>query len=438
MKIKLPPKLQEKIGPLKEEYWNSMPNQHRKLIRLFMMACTSFFFIAIVVGAVNGIMEKNRIDQEQEAIVQKMAEEGVEKAEEALEEDLIIEENFQEVGAFEIEQPDLNAHKKLIDLYAQANQFHKSLEHIERISDYYVDSSWFQTKAGRAFYNSGDPEKAIAYFERAKELNPDDKSIAIDLALANFRSGQPLKSIGVLQELINKNGADAKTLTYLGMMKAEVDPKNKESDKLFQKAIKMDRDYSPAYYQYGRKQMNEGNYYDAKNNIKRAIKIDPINPRYHARLGMVHYYLHKDKKAEMDYKTALSLNPKDYNSWYNLGELYFAWSDNSDNVKSVLKNRREAMRAYLKTVEFKPKHGKAHYKIGVLLNGNRQPKEALDHFNLSLNNGLEHVGIFLQIAIAYEALGDKTLALEYIKKAYAKDPFNRVVSSKLKMLSVGT
>jgi len=72
----------------------------------------------------------------------------------------------------------------------------------------------------------------------------------------------------------------------------------------------------------------------------RILDIEPLNAKTHARLGMVYYYLDEPEMAKKSYTTALALNPNDYNTHYNLGELFYSkYEDNGsalDEFKKTL------------------------------------------------------------------------------------------------------
>jgi tetratricopeptide (TPR) repeat protein len=70
--------------------------------------------------------------------------------------------------------------------------------------------------------------------------------------------------------------------------------------------------------------------------------------------------------------------------------------------------------------------------VGVLLNNNKQFKEAINHFKKAKNNFPENSDLLLQLALANEKIGNNQAALQYLEKAYYIDPFNKVISSKLR------
>jgi len=329
---------------------------------------------------------------------------------------------------------DVDAHRELIDLYTKANRPDKSLKHIERVAPHFAEDLVFQTKAANALISSGKFKEAIRYLRQAKKLNSGDVKIAADLALAQFKSGKIAESISEMWELEEKANSPIVS-TYLGTMIAETSPKSKEAEELFAKAIELDPKYSPAYYQYSRKLMNDGNFGSARNMLKLLTKMDPMNSKYRARLGMVYFYLFKDVPAEKEYKVALALNDRDYNTWYNLGELFLNQANEQNRKEKVLEYRRKAFKCFQKSINLNPRKSySAYYKVGLIMNLNMQYKEALDYLAVSYEKKSDYVPGLIQMSVAYQSIGDLGRARKYLMEAYNLDPFNRIIAHKLKLL----
>lgn len=333
-----------------------------------------------------------------------------------------------------LEAIDFTAHREIIEMFKNRRDYNNALPHIERIAPRYQEDYTFQSQAGEAYLNSGMPEEAALYLARAHKLNPDDPKLNADLALSLFRSGQPKQAIQGLRNKLQKHPGQFDLQLQLGAMLAELNPKDTEADSLLQDLEKRYPQRANVFYQHSRKAMNQGNYGQALRLLKTAAELEPLDHRIHARMGMAEYYLRNDVKAERNYRTALALNPKDYNTWYNLGELYLAFSLGSSNTQNIRTHNRKALTCFLNTLALKQGHASAHYKTGLLLNNNHQYKEAIPHLEQALQQQTQNVDALLQLSIAWEALNDYTKARELLSRAYEIDPFNRVVATKLKLL----
>ena len=93
------------------------------------------------------------------------------------------------------------------------------------------------------------------------------------------------------------------------------------------------------------------------------------------------------------------------------------------------------MECFLKALALNNDHAEAHFRVGVLLNGNGQYKEAIRHLEASLRTDARHVPTLVQLCVAFENLKQPERARAYLNKAYELDPLNKVVLFKLKQWS---
>lgn len=330
-----------------------------------------------------------------------------------------------------IQNEDLDAHRELIQLFSDRELYRKSLKHIERISHHLADDVVFQAQAGQAYSRAGKPKQAIPYLQKALEKNPGDIDLTIQLAQAEFADNKTTKAIKSLQDLNSKYPDNKKVRMTLVASLSELDPNSQD---VLDGFIQLKKEYPNdpmVWYQSARHKMNQGNFASSESELRKALDLDPLDQRVHARMGMALYYLRNYKGAEIHYKTALSMNPEDYNTWYNLGELKYTLANRTWQSDSLKLYSREALRNFLQALSLERNHPKAHYRVGLLLNSNQQFKEAIDHFKKSLESHPSHVESLIGIAIAYEATGHKEEATESLERAYYLDPFNRVLADKL-------
>lgn len=331
-------------------------------------------------------------------------------------------------------EEDLRAHRTLMEIYRKQNSPEKSLEHIQRLAPFLKNDIEFQTEAGLAYLHSGKPKEALEFLKNATEISPGNPDILVDYSLALFRSNHPKEAIKQLTQAKSKFSNHSRLLTTLGAMKAELDPFSTEATDLLNQVEKNDPKYAEASYQKSRQKMNQGNFGSAEKILLKLVKSHPLDSRNLGRLGICRFALGKWDEAEKNLRSAVAINEKDYNSWYTLGELYLAQANNSAQTSKVLEDRRKAFRAFASALKSDPKHVGAHYRIGLLMNGNHQYREAIRHLTRALKGNVKNVNVLVQLALAYEGVGQKNLAREKLIQALSLDPFNRVISEKLKSL----
>lgn len=331
---------------------------------------------------------------------------------------------------------DTRAHRELSKIYAERQDFANSLEHARRIAPWMEEDLEFQGQIGRTLLLHGNPGEAIPHLEKAIRLGGKSPDLVADHALAVFRSKGAEAGLTTIREGMKEFPDHPLLSTHEAAMFGESIDRADAGNTLFQKLVRKFPYFSEARYQYGRFLMNQGNFASALSELQSAIRLDPMDSRMHGRIGMAYFHLNRDSDAERSYKTALAMNHRDYNTWFNLGELYMSIANETDWAPVFAENTRKALEAYLAALANNAGHPDAHYRIGVILNANRQNREALRHLEAALLTDPHSVRILIQIATAWEALGEKQKAWDYIQQAYEIDPFNQLVASQYKRLRV--
>jgi tetratricopeptide (TPR) repeat protein len=252
---------------------------------------------------------------------------------------------------------------------------------------------------------------------------------------AQYRMGQVEPAMRAAEAELKRHPGDLAMLVALGTMQVEMGPGGKGYGQALAEALKLKPDYAPALYLLGRKAQLEGDFKDAEAAFAKVLKLDPANAKALGQLGMAQYHLGKSVAAEKSFRSELSRNPADYNTWYNLGELLLGRANEETSSEAVRRFRAEAMECYLKSIDLNPEHAQARYRVGVLLIGNGQYKEAIRHLDAALRLDAQHVPTLVQLALAYEYLKQPDRARAYLNRAYDLDPLNKVVLSKLRGLS---
>jgi tetratricopeptide (TPR) repeat protein len=149
------------------------------------------------------------------------------------------------------------------------------------------------SRAGMAFYSSGQYEKAALAFQSRIRVNPQDPENFIGLAFANIA----LKKYG-------------------------------EAKALAETAIKLAPDNSGAYVGLADSFIGKGDFAAAVEPLKKGIGLNPKNPWAYNRLGNVFSSLGQYPEAVANYQAAAELVPDEaipvralMNTWARMGEL---------------------------------------------------------------------------------------------------------------------
>ena len=140
---------------------------------------------------------------------------------------------------------------------------------------------------------------------------------------------------------------------------------------------------------------------------------------------MAYYYLEDADMARKAYRTALALNPKDFNTHYNLGELLYTFYDDP----------RGALAEFADVLALDPNHAQANFKTGIICLENDQFKEAAKYLERARRSDPDNIRILLQLAVAYERLGLVRKALRTYEAVAEIDAVNEIARQKIRMLS---
>ncbi|MBF0429896.1 MAG: hypothetical protein HQK83_01350 [Fibrobacteria bacterium] len=432
--IKLPPGIQRFFTPL-AEIWSKTDKRTIKLFAIVAFLTYILFFFVFI-----AYFRWNDTTQEQLTAEAFTQDDSLPKSSSSDTEGTQLSTSRENFEPEFIQSKDIAtgetalAHKKLMEIYFKNGKLFESYKHSQYITDTYESDSNFLRQITEINLGLGEYKTALEKARAALSFNPDNTEIQAIEIQALYRTGEVNNSLELGESYLKKSPQSLELLTALGTINIETKTRKAGNAKYLQEALTINPNYVPALSQMGRKHKLEGNYADALSYFKKCVKLDPINPKVRGHLGAVYYYLNKDKLAKKEYETALFLNPKDFNTWYNLGELIMSGSYYENTIHKKRELQREAFKAYQNAITHNPSHIKANFRIGVLLNSNRQFKEAIRYLSKVIELDQDHVRAHIQIAAAFEHLKLLEDAVFHLKKAFKLDPNNKTVLYKLKVL----
>jgi tetratricopeptide (TPR) repeat protein len=325
--------------------------------------------------------------------------------------------------------------RQVAELRAAAGQLDEAVTPLRRVMRVPTRDAALLALAAKVFLGTGNYAEAFRYATALAALDPADMNAKAQAVESQYRMGQVEAAMRAAEAALKAHPGDLAMLVELGTMQVECGPGSKGYGEALAQALKLKPDYVPALYLSGRKAQLEGDFKDAETAFAKVVKLDPGNFKALGQLGMAQYHLGKSVAAEASFRGELARNPADYNTWYNLGELLLGRADEETNVEAVRRFRAGAMECYLKAIDLNPDHAQARYRVGVLLIGNGQYKEAIRHLEAALRLDGSHVPTLVQLSVAYERLKRPERARAYLDKAYELDPLNKIVLARLRRLT---
>lgn len=305
---------------------------------------------------------------------------------------------------------------------------------IKETSDAYVEiGTNYHLLSLKSIREKSYIEDAIAAFEKAHDLSPDDPHPLIKLGDIHVSIGKVNTGIDYYEQAIKKvpDSEDAQSALINGWLAAiRIAPHLANNHVGLATAYQLKGDFEQAQRSFHRALQIEPNNQLAQRGID-ALREDQIKTQVNLFLDRA---VAAQKKDQIDvslsnYIKALNLEPSNPDIHYNIGTAFQA---KKDFIR--------AEKAYKKALELDPKHLEAKEAL-ALLGGQQQEEQISEAFNHAIK--LQEAGnysdairvynkiavdkpnddtLFYNLAVAYQAQGNYDKSIESYRKAYSIKP----------------
>jgi tetratricopeptide (TPR) repeat protein len=279
---------------------------------------------------------------------------------------------------------------------------------------------------GHIYKGKGPTEKAVAAFERARQLVPDDVATMVWLGDADLAAGN----------------AEA-------------------ADQLFATIKARQPSLAAAKFGAGRAALAKRDYQRAVNELNAALALDPQATSIHYPLAMAYRGLGDLKQSEAHLAQQGKVDPRpvdplmreidvllESSEAYNVrggAELAAGhWAAAADQFRKGLElapnepslrqrfgtalyqmgDKQGAAQQFEQVLRTTPDYARAHFSLGVLLNDERQYPDAIDHFRAALKSDTNYVEARVQLAGALARSGHPGEAVDHFAQALRLQPTN--------------
>lgn len=209
-------------------------------------------------------------------------------------------------------QKAFESYKKTIELDTKDGEFGKQA--VPRLDNLY----------GRAFndavnsYNGKDYDKAIASYNLASRIKPQDTTAVLYSAYA-YEAKQDLNGAkAAYNNLLGMNYKSATVYSRL-LQIARNQNDNAEATKVLQQALAVYPNNKGFMLEDLNASLSSGKGEDAIAKINKNILVDPGNSNLYAVRGSLYDQQKKTELAVADYRKAIELDPKNFDAQFNLG-----------------------------------------------------------------------------------------------------------------------
>jgi tetratricopeptide (TPR) repeat protein len=263
---------------------------------------------------------------------------------------------------------------------------------------------------GLLFFLSNDYHKALSYFERVIEKNPNYADAYFYIGYCKRKLGNYTEAVEAYKQAIRIKPDYADAYCDLGVVYGELG-RYTEAIEAFKQAIRVNPDYADAYYNLGVVYGELGRYAEAIEAFKQVIRIKPDYAEAYLNLGVAYGELGRYAEAIEAYKQAIRVNPDYAKAYYNLGVAYRKLGRNT-----------EAIEAYKQAIRINPDYANAYYNLGVVYGELGRYTEAIEAFKQAIRVNPDYADAYYNLGVAYRKLGRNTEAIEAYKQAIRINP----------------
>ena len=269
---------------------------------------------------------------------------------------------------------------------------------------------------GHIHRSTGKYDLALQEYQRALQLDPHSPDAQSGLAQSYESAGRTADAEAAFRKAIALRPDSWSGYNQLAVFLYN-HQRYDEAIAQYKHAIQLTPDNAPLYLNLGAvySDMGERHFADAEQMYRKSIALDPS---YGAFANLGYLYLQEKKYAEAAdiEQKALQLNDRDYLVW---GNLAFAYEGLQDKDKAGKARDRE-LALLEQTAQANPRDAVAQSILGLLYAKKKLREEAVSHIQSALALSPDDANVLENVGEAYEDLGDRKQALQYIEKSLQK------------------
>jgi eukaryotic-like serine/threonine-protein kinase len=263
---------------------------------------------------------------------------------------------------------------------------------------------------------AGKYDLALQEYQRAMQLDPRNADAVIGLANSYDSAGRLADAEAAFRKAIALRPDSWEGYNQLAAF-LDDHQRHDEAAAQYRHAIELTPDNAALYLNLGATytEMGEKHYPEAEQMLKKSIALEPSYPAY-ANLGNLYNQERKYGEAAAATEKALQLNDRDYVVWANLAIAY-----------GGLKDKEKQGRAFDREIVLleqaardAPRDGKVQSDLGLLYAKKKLREKALSRIQSALTLSPDDPDVLENVGEAYEDLGDRAQALQYIEKSLQK------------------
>jgi len=228
-------------------------------------------------------------------------------------------------------------------------------------------------RKGFSFSINGQDEKALEYFKKATENDPNSTAAWYGLGYCYAGQNSYTDAIAAYKQAIQTSPANAIAHFHLGNYLYKLD-RYDEAIEEFKQVVSINPEFEEAYFNLGIIYLKAGRLEEGKEAFQNVARINPQSKTAHYNIGVTCTRLGQYQEAVEAYKKAIHIQPDFTEAHFNLGLVY-----------GELGNRKDEVEAYKQAIRANPDFAPAHYAIGQAYLKRGDKAAALDQYKILKN-----------------------------------------------------
>lgn len=225
-------------------------------------------------------------------------------------------------------------------------------------------------RRGFSFSLQGEDHKAIDYFRRATQDDPEDPAAWSGLGSCYAGLDQSAEAVGAYRQAIEADPRDPAAHVHLANYFSRLG-RTDEAIAAYTRAIEIDPRFEPARFNLGMLLLREGRYEEGRLQFDALARINPEAAPAFFNAGVASARLGRFEEAVGPLRETVRLQPEFAPGWYTLGEVYRA-----------LGRTRERAASYREALRVDPDFAPAHHAIGVMYAAAGNTGAALEEYKI--------------------------------------------------------
>jgi eukaryotic-like serine/threonine-protein kinase len=270
---------------------------------------------------------------------------------------------------------------------------------------------------GRVHDATGNGDLALTEFQRALQLDPRNADALTGIAHSYESAGRLADAEAAYKKAIALRPDYWDGYNSLGLF---YDRQSKYADAIsqLQHAIEITPDNAQAYSNLGAVYLDTGdtkNFPQAEAALKKSIELSPSYGAY-ANLGYLYDSQHRYSDSAAALEHAVQLNQNDYLVWANLASAY----ENLNDDAGLARARDKELPLLEQAAQSNPRDAGIQSRLALLYAQEKLREKALARVQTSLALAPDDPDVLENVGEAYETVGDRGRAIQYIEKSLQK------------------